>query len=72
MLNLVGSDLWAFVKQILNLALQVLKKDGKYLNHAIGTGCTAALTAYEKVLDDLPVKVTYTKHSAFVPSFYEE
>lgn len=68
----VGSDLWAFVKRILNLALKCLKKDGKYLNHAIGSGCTTALTAYENVLNTLPIKVSYTRHSAFVPSFYEE
>lgn len=37
---------------------------------ASATGCTAALKAYENVLDSLPVK--YTNHSAWVPSFLEE
>ena len=53
----VGSDLWGFVKNVLNMALQCLKKDGKYLNHAIGSGCTTALTAYEAVLNASPIKV---------------
>ncbi|KAI1294962.1 Spermine synthase [Halotydeus destructor] len=68
----VGTDLWSFVKNILNKSLQCLKSDGKYLNHAIGTGCTGALAAYENVLNNLPVKVSYKRHTAFVPSFYEE
>lgn len=68
----VGSDLWAFVKKILNMSLACLKTDGKYMNHAIGSGCTTALDAYENVLRTLPVKVTFTRHSAFVPSFLEE
>jgi len=67
----VGRDLWNFVKKILNKSFKCLKEDGYYMNHAVGTGCIAALNAYEKVLDDLPFKVKFNKTNAWVPSFLE-
>ena len=39
---------------------------------AVGTGCVEALAAYEQVLIQLPEKVTFRRHSAWVPSFLEE
>lgn len=68
----VGKDLWGFVKKVLSLALPLVKDDGKYLNHAVATGCTAALTAYESVLSKLDPPVKWAKHSNWVPSFLEE
>ncbi|RWS22331.1 spermine synthase-like isoform X1 [Leptotrombidium deliense] len=68
----IGKNLWDFVRNILMLSLNCLKVDGKFLNHAIGSGHTRALQEYEKVLTDLPVKVRFSRHSAFVPSFAED
>jgi spermine synthase len=67
-----GSDLWAFIRRILGLAFKCLKPEGIYLNHAIGAGCVAALEEYESVLRNLEQKVTFSRHTAFVPSFLEE
>lgn len=65
-------ELWEFVLKILKLGLPLVKPDGKYLNHAIGVSCVSALEEYEKVLKQLPIKVNFTSHTAFVPSFMEE
>ncbi|GFR30504.1 spermine synthase [Trichonephila clavata] len=64
-------EMWDFVKKIINKSLRVLKDDGSYLNHALGESCVDALKTYEKMLDTLPVKVSFEKHSAYVPSFME-
>ncbi|CAG2101110.1 unnamed protein product [Medioppia subpectinata] len=65
-------DLWTFFKRILDLALQLVKPDGTYLNHAIGIGCKSTLDTYEELLRNLSVKVRFARHSAFVPSFMED
>ncbi|GFS80256.1 spermine synthase [Nephila pilipes] len=64
-------EMWDFVKKIINKSLLVLRDDGSYLNHALGESCFDALKTYEKMLDTLPVKVSFEKHSAYVPSFME-
>lgn len=64
-------EMWDFVKKIINKSLCVLKDDGSYLNHALGESCFDALKTYEKMLDTLPVKVSFEKHLAYVPSFME-
>lgn len=68
----VGRDLWNFIRTILIKSFKCLKSTGYYMNHAVGTGNVAALNAYEKLLNDLPFKVKFTKSSRFVPSFLEE
>ncbi|XP_053209443.1 spermine synthase-like [Panonychus citri] len=68
----VASDLWSFIKKILLLSFKCLPAGGKYFNHAIGSGCTSALEAYENVLKDLPYKIQFSAHASFVPSFLEE
>ncbi|XP_054163120.1 spermine synthase-like [Oppia nitens] len=65
-------DLWTFFKRILNLALKLVRPDGFYLNHAIGIGCKSTLETYEQLLRSLPVKVEFSRHSAYVPSFMED
>lgn len=67
----VGRDLWNFVKKILNKSFKCLKSDGYYMNHAVGTSCVSALNAYEKVLNELPFKVNFTRSTRWVPSFLE-
>ncbi|XP_035233649.1 spermine synthase-like [Stegodyphus dumicola] len=64
-------ELWDFVRKIVNMSLAVLKDDGSYLNHALGESCIEALKTYENVLSNLPIKVTFESHSAYVPSFME-
>ncbi|RWS08369.1 spermine synthase-like isoform X1 [Dinothrombium tinctorium] len=66
-----SKHLWDFVKKILNLSLRCLRDDGKYLNHATGAGSIKALETFEKLLTELPVKVKFSRHSAYVPSFLE-
>lgn len=43
-----------------------------HILQAIGAGCVQALQSYEEVLNALPEKVVFTRHSDFVPSFLEE
>ncbi|XP_055951204.1 spermine synthase-like isoform X1 [Argiope bruennichi] len=64
-------EMWDFVKKIINKSLVVLRDDGSYLNHALGESCVEALKTYEAMLSTLPVKVTFQRHSAYVPSFME-
>lgn len=64
--------LWDFIKKILELALPLVRPDGKYLNHAIGKNAVREVQAYENVLDNLPIKVQYKSHTAWVPSFVED
>ncbi|UYV75540.1 SMS, partial [Cordylochernes scorpioides] len=66
-----ADDTWALIKKILNTCLPMLKPGGSYLNHAIGITCKDSLAKYEELLSNLPVKVTYSQHSAYVPSFIE-
>lgn len=63
---------WHFIEVIFSLSLRCLAPDGLYMNHAIGSGCTTALRAYEDFLDKSPIKVKYERHSAYVPSFMED
>ncbi|KAI2809027.1 hypothetical protein BLOT_000168 [Blomia tropicalis] len=63
---------WNFITQVLKLALQLVRADGKYLNHATGLGSKDSLEEYERILKQLPNKVEFTQHSALVPSFLEE
>lgn len=63
---------WDFVKKIVVMGLQVLKCEGRFLNHAIGVSCPSALETYEELLMKLPIKVEFSKHSEHVPSFMED
>lgn len=64
-------ELWQFVRTIVTMSLDLLRTNGKYLNHAIGDVCKEALTKYEDLLKNLPYKVNFKHHSAYVPSFME-
>ncbi|XP_026667456.1 spermine synthase isoform X2 [Ceratina calcarata] len=65
-------DAWDFIRLILNSSMKVLKSTGKYMTHGNGASCPQSLEMYEQVLSQLCVPVTFTKDSAFVPSFYED
>ncbi|XP_076280512.1 spermine synthase isoform X3 [Lasioglossum baleicum] len=65
-------DAWDFTRLILNYSMKVLKRTGKYMTHANGASCPEALEMFEQVLSQLCVPVTFTKDSAFIPSFFEE
>ncbi|KZC15106.1 PREDICTED: spermine synthase [Dufourea novaeangliae] len=65
-------DAWDFTRLILNYSMQVLKPTGKYMTHGNGASCPESLKMYEQVLSELCVPVTFTKDSAFVPSFFED
>lgn len=64
-------ETWEFVRTIVVMSLQVLRPNGRYLNHAIGEVCEEALSKYEELLTNLPCKVQFKHHSAYVPSFME-
>uniref|UniRef100_A0A7M4NMF3 Uncharacterized protein n=1 Tax=Anopheles arabiensis TaxID=7173 RepID=A0A7M4NMF3_ANOAR len=65
-------EIWDFIRTILESSFQVLKPDGKFMTHGNGVSCPESLRMYEDQLAKLTPKVTYTKSSAFVPSFMEE
>ncbi|XP_037281323.2 spermine synthase isoform X1 [Rhipicephalus microplus] len=63
---------WDFIKKIVTMGLAVLRVNGLFLNHAIGVSCPSALETYEELLKELPFKLTFSKHTAHVPSFMED
>ncbi|XP_076391646.1 spermine synthase isoform X2 [Megachile rotundata] len=65
-------DAWDFIRLILNSSMKVLKPTGKYMTHGNGASCPESLQMYEEVLSQLCIPVTFTKDSAFVPSFFED
>lgn len=50
----------------------MLKPDGRFMTHGNGVSCPESLQMYEEQLGKLTPAVTYTKCTAFVPSFMEE
>lgn len=65
-------EIWDFIRLILEHSFQVLKPTGKFMTHGNGVSCPESLRMYEDQLAKLTPKVTFTKSSAFVPSFMEE
>ncbi|XP_058057415.1 spermine synthase isoform X1 [Anopheles bellator] len=65
-------EIWDFIRVILESSFKVLKPTGKFMTHGNGVSCPDSLEMYEKQLAKLTPKVTFTKSTAFVPSFMEE
>uniref|UniRef100_A0A182J4V5 Uncharacterized protein n=1 Tax=Anopheles atroparvus TaxID=41427 RepID=A0A182J4V5_ANOAO len=65
-------EIWDFIRTILQSSFKVLKPDGKFMTHGNGVSCPESLKMYEEQLAKLEPKVSYTKCTAFVPSFMEE
>lgn len=65
-------EIWDFIRVILESSFKVLKPTGKFMTHGNGVSCPESLQMYEEQLEKLTPKVSYTKCSAFVPSFMEE
>ncbi|XP_053672675.1 spermine synthase isoform X1 [Anopheles nili] len=65
-------EIWDFIRLILECSFQVLKPDGKFMTHGNGVSCPESLRMYEDQLAKLTPKVSFTKSTAFVPSFMEE
>ncbi|XP_055532563.1 spermine synthase isoform X2 [Wyeomyia smithii] len=65
-------EIWEFIRSILESSFQVLKPGGKFMTHGNGVSCPESLQMYEEQLAKLSPKVSFTKCSAFVPSFMEE
>ncbi|XP_052872901.1 spermine synthase [Anopheles cruzii] len=65
-------EIWDFIRVILESSFKVLKPNGKFMTHGNGVSCPDSLEMYEKQLAKLTPKVTFTKSTAFVPSFMEE
>ncbi|KAK2715164.1 spermine synthase-like isoform X2 [Artemia franciscana] len=63
-------QIWDFMKSVLALSLQVLKKDGKFLMHGNGVSSEPALQMFEAQLAKL--QVSFSRSNAFVPSFMED
>lgn len=63
---------WDFVREILNLTLQVLKPDGKFFAQGTnGATCKKQIEQYEQQLMNLCYPVEFRREFAFVPSFEE-
>lgn len=65
-------EIWDFIRTILEASFKVLKPDGRFMTHGNGVSCPESLQMYEEQLGKLTPAVTYTKCTAFVPSFMEE
>ncbi|RXG53920.1 Spermine synthase [Armadillidium vulgare] len=64
-------QLWDFIREIMNLGIEVLKPSGKYMTHAIGIQCESALKMFEEQMSNLKQAVEFSRSNAFVPSFKE-
>ncbi|KAB7501455.1 Spermine synthase [Armadillidium nasatum] len=64
-------QLWDFIREIMNLGIEVLKPSGKYMTHAIGIQCESALKMFEEQMSNLKRTVEFSRSNAFVPSFKE-
>ncbi|RMX56297.1 hypothetical protein pdam_00011451 [Pocillopora damicornis] len=63
---------WDFVREILNLTLQVLKPEGKFFAQGTnGATCKKQIEQYEQQLMNLCYPVEFRREFAFVPSFEE-
>lgn len=67
-----SSELWNFIKKILDVSFKVLKPDGKFMTHGNGSSCEEALKMYESQLAKLEPPVVIHKTKAFIPSFLED
>lgn len=65
-------EIWDFIRVILESSFKVLKPNGKFMTHGNGASCPESLKMYENVLSTLKPEVTFTKDTAFVPSFMED
>ncbi|RZB39879.1 spermine synthase [Asbolus verrucosus] len=65
-------ELWDFINKILNMSFKILKPDGKFMTHVIGSAAGDALKMYETQLMKLQPPVKFTTSHAFVPSFLED
>ncbi|XP_015836536.1 spermine synthase isoform X2 [Tribolium castaneum] len=65
-------ELWDFINKILSLSFKILKPDGKFMTHVIGSAAGDALKMYETQLMKLQPPVKFTTSHAFVPSFLED
>lgn len=65
-------EIWDFIRKILQASFEVIKPTGKFMTHGNGVSCPESLKMYEEQLAKLEPKVSYTKCTAFVPSFMEE
>ena len=65
-------EIWDFIRLILSSSLKVLKPNGKYMTHGNGASSPAALEMLEGEFEKMQPAVTFTRDSAFVPSFMED
>lgn len=65
-------EIWNFIRSILEQSFKILKPNGKYLTHGNGANSPDSLAMFEEQLEKIQPKVTFTKTTAFVPSFMEE
>lgn len=65
-------EIWDFIRTILESSFKVLKPSGRFMTHGNGVSCPESLEMYEQQLNKLSPKVSFTKCTAFVPSFMEE
>lgn len=66
------TEIWNFIRIILDKSFKILKPNGKYMTHANGVNCPESLALFEEQLKKLEPKVQFTRTKAFVPSFMEE
>ena len=64
-------DHWEFLKLILRMSMNILKKDGVYFTQGNSALCPSSLQMYEEQLEKLQCPVGYTKKNVCVPSYIE-
>ncbi|XP_063927035.1 spermine synthase-like isoform X1 [Zophobas morio] len=65
-------ELWEFINKILSMSFKILKPDGKFMTHVIGSAAGDALKMYETQLMKVQPPVKFTTSHAFIPSFLED
>ncbi|XP_074026814.1 spermine synthase [Leptinotarsa decemlineata] len=66
------SELWTFINKVLKLSFKILKPDGKFMTHLIGSSCIESIETFKSLLKQLEPPVKFTTSEAFVPSFMEK
>uniref|UniRef100_T1IY40 PABS domain-containing protein n=1 Tax=Strigamia maritima TaxID=126957 RepID=T1IY40_STRMM len=64
-------EFWDFMREVLELTLQILAPNGKYLTHGTGLNSVHPQKMYEEELRQRSVPVRFNKFSAHIPSFLE-
>nr|XP_039254399.1 spermine synthase-like [Styela clava] len=62
---------WIFLRQLLNLSMEVLKENGIYICHGNAARHPQYQKLFENALNKLKYSVTFSKEIAYIPSYQE-